>query len=254
MAYGIFDSRDRLRGALGAVAVEAILAWLLIAGFTIHRAIAPEPAAPLLAFTVPPPAPPPREKPAPKAARPKAEGAAAPANRVSKATEIVAPLPALVPPPIVVAPKPAQDVQASSGAAPLPGPGTGAGGQGEGTGSGGHGNGPGGGGGTVLRLIRGELRDSDYPRSALDAGAAGTVHLRFTVGVNGRVTECEVTRSSGNADLDETTCRLIQKRFRYEPSRDASGRPYADIVTGEHVWTLYDRRSDRRDRESSTDG
>jgi protein TonB len=136
---------------------------------------------------------------------------------------------------------PAQGSDASSGNAPIAGPGTGAGGTGNGTGSGGRGNGAGGGGGTVLRLIEGDITGRDYPRAAARAGAQGTVGLRFTVGVNGRVTDCQVTRSSGNADLDETTCRLIKKRFRYAPSRDASGRPYADVVTGEQEWVLYDR-------------
>jgi protein TonB len=121
------------------------------------------------------------------------------------------------------------------------GPGTGAGGAGDGTGSGGRGNGPGGGGGVPLRWIGGRITDADYPRAALKAGASGTVGLRFVVGVNGRVSSCTVTRSSGNRDLDETTCKLIQKRFRYVPSRDAAGRPYADTVTGEHRWDLYER-------------
>ncbi|MBO0123988.1 energy transducer TonB, partial [Streptococcus pneumoniae] len=92
---------------------------------------------------------------------------------------------------------------------------------GTGSGSGGDGNGPGGGGGTVLRLLEGSITGRDYPRAAAEAGASGTVGLRFTVGVNGRVTDCRVTRSSGNADLDETTCKLIKRRFRYAPSRDA---------------------------------
>ncbi|WP_213980223.1 energy transducer TonB, partial [Sphingomonas sp. dw_22] len=130
--------------------------------------------------------------------------------------------------------------QARSGNGPGAGPGTGAGGQGTGTGSGGAGNGDGD-GGTPLEWVGGRIRDSDYPRPALRAGASGTVYLRFTVGVKGRVTDCTVTRSSGNADLDETTCRLIRQRFRYKPSRDANGRPYPDVVTGEHEWTLYRR-------------
>lgn len=232
---------SKLTGALGALAVEGLLVWMLIAGLVVHRATVRSSALPVIAFPTAPPPPAPEPAPVPRHARPKAEGAAAPPNRVSRATEVAAPKPAIQPPPIVAAPKPTQGSDTSSGAAPLPGPGTGAGGTGEGTGSGGAGNGPGGGGGTPLRWIRGSIRDSDYPRAALEAGIAGTVHLRFTVGVNGRVTDCAVTRSSGNADLDATTCRLIMKRFRYEPSRDAQGRPYPDVVTGEHVWELYDR-------------
>ena len=58
----------------------------------------------------------------------------------------------------------------------------------------------------------------------------------FTVGPNGRVTSCTVTRSSGVPQLDALTCRLIQERFRYRPSTDRYGRPIADEVEGEHDW------------------
>ncbi|NJB96386.1 energy transducer TonB [Sphingomonas trueperi] len=234
---------SRARGAAAAIAVEALLAALLFAGLRAQTVIRTDPDANLLSFDVPPPPPPPAPEPAKRRAAPEAEGASAPPNRVSKATEVVAPPPPVVlqPPPLVTAPKPATASDSSSGAAPVAGPGTGAGGEGDGTGSGGRGNGPGGGGGVPLRWIGGGITDADYPRAALNAGASGTVGLRFVVGVNGRVSSCTVTRSSGNRDLDETTCKLIRKRFRYVPSKDAAGRPYADTVTGEHRWDLYER-------------
>ena len=237
------SARTRLPGAVAALAVEALLAALLFAGLRAKTVMRSDPDAALLSFDVQPTPPPPAPEPARRRAAPKAEGAAAPPNKVSKATEVVAPPPPMVlqPPPLVSAPKPAAASDASSGAAPVAGPGTGAGGTGEGTGSGGRGNGPGGGGGEPLRWVGGRITDADYPRAALNAGASGTVGLRFVVGVNGRVSSCTVTRSSGNRDLDETTCKLIQKRFRYIPSRDAAGRAYADTVTGEHRWDLYDR-------------
>jgi periplasmic protein TonB len=232
----------RLRGAAAAIAVEALLAALLFAGLRTQALVRSDPDASLLSFDVPPPPPPPAPEPAVRRAAPKAEGAAAPPNRVSKATEVVAPPPPILlpPSPVVAAPKPATASDSASGAAPVAGPGTGAGGVGEGTGSGGRGNGPGGGGGVPLRWIGGGITDADYPRAALKAGASGTVGLRFVVGVDGRVSSCTITRSSGNRDLDETTCKLIRKRFRYVPSKDAAGRPYADTVTGEHRWDLYE--------------
>lgn len=231
---------SRLRGTVAAIAVEALLAALLFAGLQSRVRVRDHADADLLSFNVPPPPPPPAPEPARRRATPKVEGAAAPPNRVSKATEVVAPPPPVVlqPPPLVTAPKPAAANDSTSGAAPVAGPGTGAGGTGEGTGSGGRGAGQG--GGVPLRWIGGGITDADYPRAALKAGASGTVGLRFVVGVNGRVSSCTVTRSSGNRDLDETTCKLIRKRFRYVPSKDAAGRPYADTVTGEHRWDLYE--------------
>jgi protein TonB len=53
------------------------------------------------------------------------------------------------------------------------------------------------------------------------------------------VTSCTVTRSSGVAELDALTCRLIRERFRYRPSTDRYGRPIADEVEGEHDWVAH---------------
>ena len=53
---------------------------------------------------------------------------------------------------------------------------------------------------------------------------------------NGRATDCRVTRSSGNAELDATTCRLIERRFRYHPSRDPDWRPVRAVLVGNHTW------------------
>ncbi|HMJ92675.1 MAG TPA: energy transducer TonB, partial [Allosphingosinicella sp.] len=158
-------------------------------------------------------------------------------------TEIVAPKPKIpVPTPLPAAPIAGQGSVEAAGAASVPGPGTGRGGQGIGLGSGTRGTGTGGGGGgglgTRARYLSGGIRDSDYPRSAIEARKSGTVHLSFTVAPTGRVSACRVTRSSGSRALDETTCRLIMQRFRYRPARDGAGRPVADTIGGEHVWEL----------------
>ena len=123
--------------------------------------------------------------------------------------------------------------------APVSGGGSGTGpavGSGAGGGSGGPGYGNGDEGGTDLVQIAGEILPSDYPRDLRERGIGGRVGILFTVGTNGRVTSCTVTRSSGVAELDALTCRLIQQRFRYRPSTDRYGRPIPDEVEGEHDW------------------
>jgi len=42
-------------------------------------------------------------------------------------------------------------------------------------------------------------------------------------------------------ELDLLTCRLVQQRFRYRPSTDRYGRPYPEVVEGEHEWIAYRR-------------
>ena len=239
--YAPLDRRSRAASAAGAFALPGLLILLLFHGLGTRIASAERRAMQVLDFTMQPPPPEiaPEPEVRPKQA-PKEEGEGAPPNIVSRATEIVAPPLVPQPPILPVAPKADLGSDASSGNAPVAGPGTGAGGEGDGPGAGSAGTGSGGGGGTVLRLLKGRIDNRDYPRAAVDAGQSGTVGLRFVVGVDGRVGDCRVTRSSGSAALDEVTCRLIKQRFRYAPSRDARGRPYADVVTGEQVWELYD--------------
>ncbi|WP_245646713.1 energy transducer TonB [Sphingomonas soli] len=239
--YAYTNRRSRALSATGAVVLPGLIILALARGLRVDIAPMERRGMPLLDFAMDPP--PPEVEPERKAERaPREEGAAAPPNLVSRATEIAAPPPVLpAPPTMPVAETPAQGNEATSGAAPVAGPGTGAGGEGDGSGSGRFGDGRGGGGDTPLRLRSGRITNRDYPKAALDVNAQGTVYLRFTVGVNGRVTDCTVTQSSGNAALDETTCRLIRQRFRYTPSKDARGKPYADTVIGEQVWKLWER-------------
>ena len=234
--------RDRWIAGAGVALVHLAIGWALVAG--LQPSLIRQASESLQLFDLPQPPPPPlAEQPKPKpAADPRKSGAAAPANRDARPTEIVAPvLPPPLPPPVVAAPVAGPEVAATSGAAPVPGPGTGGGGLGSGTGSGGYGDGQGGGGrGTFARKISGQIRDDDYPRSAARAGIGGTVWVRYTVTVQGRAQDCRVTRSSGNAELDAVTCRLVTKRFRYRPGTDAAGRFVSSVVEEDHVWVIGD--------------
>jgi len=240
---------ERARAALFALAGLALLGFALITGFGGASLNSIDDA--LKTFEVLPPDPPiPPPVPRQQAAT-DPEGAAAPPNIHSQATEIVAPLPVLPQP----SPLPAANVAGSGGemtqgASPVAGPGTGAGGVGDGTGAGGDGGGGGGGGdggggdggegGEPPRLVRGRLKDSDYPRNLGAAGVGGTVSVRYFVGENGRVGECAITRSSGNEELDALTCRLIRERFRFRPSLDEDGKPVGSFLVEKHSWLVRD--------------
>lgn len=235
---------DRIKSAIAAIATQALIGYALIAGLAIKTPRAIDEGPKLFRVAPLPPPLPERSVPPPERNK-RPEGAASPPNLRSKATEIIAPIPVirvLQPSPVVVADKPGVGAQPTSGTADIRGPGTGSGGVGDGTGSGGTGNGDGGGYGdeTPPRRIKGALKDSDYPSSASEGGFQGTVSVRFLVAVTGRVTGCDVTRSSGDAEIDATTCRLIEKRYRYDPSRDARGRPVPAIVVENHSWVIED--------------
>lgn len=88
------------------------------------------------------------------------------------------------------------------------------------------------------QLRSGSITDDDYPPAALRAEAQGTTTARFTIGTDGRVTSCTVTGSSGNSALDNTTCNLIQRRFRFRPAQDTNGNPVSETKTQRIVWRL----------------
>ena len=247
--------RDRAGPALGSLLVQAALAGLFVWGMggDARRAI----VEPLRIFNILPPPPElerPVSRPPPRVESdtqnrrfaPGEEGGSSPPNLRSQATPVVSPTPIVplpVRPPIISAKVAGIGSDPSQGAADVRGPGTGSGGLGNGTGSGLGGDGPGGGGFrdfTPPRLIRGRLRDSDYPVGLGEAGVQGTVGVIFTVLADGRVTDCRIRRSSGNSILDDTTCRLIERRFFFEPSRDPRGRPIDSQVVENHSWLVED--------------
>ena len=63
----------------------------------------------------------------------------------------------------------------------------------------------------------------DYPASAQATGAEGTAQATLTIGPDGRVTGCNVIRSSGNGSLDSATCNILRRRAKFVPARDSNG-------------------------------
>ena len=79
----------------------------------------------------------------------------------------------------------------------------------------------------------------NYPPSALRDGAEGRVSVSVTVGPDGRVSACTVTSGSGNASLDDATCRIFRSRVRYSPAKDENGQAIASTVRPPAIrWTL----------------
>ena len=69
----------------------------------------------------------------------------------------------------------------------------------------------------------------------------GEVEVRFTIEATGRVTGCRVSRSSGDASLDATTCRLIEERFRFKPATNAAGEAIRSPYGWRQSWWLERR-------------
>ncbi len=239
--------QDRIGSAATVVLIHLALGYALVTGFAFDRRLIPSEPLKLIQL-LDEPVPSPIEEPV-AADRPDSaeEGAASPENLDARPTPLVAEDPVLPleiePPPIAAAPVAGTASDSDSGASDKAGPGTGAGGLGEGTGSGGSGDGRGSGAASPGRLLSGRIVHSDYPRSAVRSRAGGTVVVRLEVGPDGRVSDCDVTRSSGHPDLDSTTCRLIRQRFRYQPALDRFGRAVPSVTGWQQRWWL--EREDR---------
>jgi len=222
--------RERAVALAAVVIVQLLLGAALLSGFRVDQLTKNELVSRLVEVALPtlpaPPVPIVGAKPA------RHQSSAAPKAEPKPIGGSPGPLPAHAPPtptPLVAIRPSAAPSGGGSGAGPAVGSGAGGGAGGQGYGSDDD-------GGTDLVQIAGEITSSDYPRDLRERGIGGRVGMVFTVGVDGRVTSCSITRSSGVPELDALTCRLIRERFRYRPSTDRYGRPIADEVEGEHDW------------------
>lgn len=73
--------------------------------------------------------------------------------------------------------------------------------------------------GNRLKLIT----NDDYPEASIRAEEEGRTFVRYDINAEGRVENCTVTQSSGSRRLDEATCTLITRRFRFVPARSPEG-------------------------------
>jgi periplasmic protein TonB len=222
--------RERAIALAAVVLVQLAFGFALLNGLRVQLSRSGEVVSRLIAVNLQPP-PPIVPPPAPPQPRP-AEQSSAPKAEPKPLGGSPGPQPAHAPPSVtpVVAVRPSV-APSGGGSGTGPALGSGAGG-----GTGGNGYGASGRGGADLELLSGDIVPGDYPRRLAKAGIGGTVGMRCTVGVTGRVSRCIVTRSSGVPELDAITPRLIEQRFVYRPATDRNGRPVPDDVEIEWTW------------------
>lgn len=81
------------------------------------------------------------------------------------------------------------------------------------------------------------ISEDDYPDASRRAEEQGVVRVRYTIDTSGKVSACEVTATSGFPRLDEATCKIIMRRWRFNPAtRD--GQPVAENKTQPVRWQL----------------
>lgn len=78
----------------------------------------------------------------------------------------------------------------------------------------------------------------DYPAASMRNQEEGTVAYRLAVGADGKVTGCDITQSSGFPALDQTACRLLQRRARFNPAKGTDGQPMGFSYPGRFRWQI----------------
>lgn len=68
----------------------------------------------------------------------------------------------------------------------------------------------------------------DYPQTLFA--------FEMEVGVDGRVSECTITTSSGSTEVDRLACILLRRRAKFVPAHDADGKPVASPYKGRFSW------------------
>lgn len=95
---------------------------------------------------------------------------------------------------------------------------------------------------SVASTARGDaagwVTTDDYPSDALSAEAEGRVSVKYVINATGRIENCTVIASSGNASLDRATCSNLTRRGRYTPAVGADGSPIASTNEFSFEWKL----------------
>lgn len=84
------------------------------------------------------------------------------------------------------------------------------------------------------------ISEDDYPDASRRAEEQGVVRVSYVVDTEGKVSSCTVTQSSGSPRLDDTTCKIIMRRFRFNPAT-VNGQPVPETKTQPVRWQLRDR-------------
>lgn len=215
------DFRHRATAVAGVVAVHAAMAAIVVAGLSVVTIIHDDPHVIGINLGDPPPPPPPPTAQPSNQAAPQAPSPPIPLPPQPGPEVDFRPIDEILPTPTFTAipPTPGPTVQPEP---PRPMP------------------------SFTPRLARpangpaGWVTADDYPSRELRDGVEGRLRYRVSVGSNGRVTACEITAGSGSARLDETACRMIERRARFEAATDDSGARIVGTYSGTVSWEIPD--------------
>ncbi|TRD10640.1 energy transducer TonB [Erythrobacter insulae] len=84
------------------------------------------------------------------------------------------------------------------------------------------------------------VTDNDYRSTWIRREMSGVAGFSVTIDTNGRVSGCTITRSTGHSQLDDATCKLLERRARFNPAKDSNGKPVSGTYRNSVNWRLPD--------------
>jgi len=82
-----------------------------------------------------------------------------------------------------------------------------------------------------------EVSEDDYPAASLRAEEEGVTRIQISINAQGRVDTCTIATSSGFPKLDEKTCQIATRRFRFKPALQ-NGTPVASSKVQAIRWQI----------------
>lgn len=90
----------------------------------------------------------------------------------------------------------------------------------------------------AVRRTSDQIQFSQYPPESMRRGEEGDVGVRVTTDRKGRMTGCQVTKSSGYLALDSASCDLLLTYGQTKPYLGPDGRSIVRVQDGQVVWRL----------------
>jgi TonB family protein len=88
------------------------------------------------------------------------------------------------------------------------------------------------------RPLRDYFSSSDYPAQAMQQMEEGSSTIMMMIDEGGGLKDCMVEQTSGIATLDAMTCAILRDRAKFEPARDALGKPVRSVLTTKVNWHI----------------
>ncbi|WP_296679570.1 energy transducer TonB, partial [Novosphingobium sp.] len=82
------------------------------------------------------------------------------------------------------------------------------------------------------------VSENDYPAADLRQHHTGVTRFQLDIGIDGRVSNCTVTVSSGHPGLDSAACAKLTQRGRFEPAIDSTGARLPGTFSSSVRWQI----------------